>query len=296
MCADTLPQTAHILPSPKANRHTPEAISTIKETGHSRGLFIASRNVFTLNPSGARAEREGTHTDKQHPKPGTLQELPFVMTPMFARASNCPLSIQVPSAVLTQDLAPSDPSQWTKASMESSLPSCRYVHQWGPTASKTGRGKARGTLTKVEPECREAQVISPWEEPLLAASPSSPRSASPAPPSCLHYSSPMVGEAGIRAALGVPETSPRDILEKCRRNADKKIARRLREREGLRRGLWERRKKNCSACGGALRGGRCPDFLCSTEEEVQAEEEESFPLPGEGGGLITRIVNVREEK
>eukprot|EP00820_Chromera_velia_P018370 Cvel_27448.t1-p1 / transcript=Cvel_27448.t1 / gene=Cvel_27448 / organism=Chromera_velia_CCMP2878 / gene_product=hypothetical protein / transcript_product=hypothetical protein / location=Cvel_scaffold3426:5481-6472(+) / protein_length=330 / sequence_SO=supercontig / SO=protein_coding / is_pseudo=false len=148
----------------------------------------------------------------------------------------------------------------------------------------------------VEPEFWEAQVISPWEEPLLAAPPSFPCSVSPVRPSCLHYSSPMVGEAGIRGALGVPETSPRDILEKCRRNADKKIARRLREREGLRRGLWGRRKKNCSACGGALRGGRCPDFLCSTEEEVQAEEEESFPLPGEGGGLITRIVNVRGGK
>uniref|UniRef100_A0A0G4HPP5 Uncharacterized protein n=1 Tax=Chromera velia CCMP2878 TaxID=1169474 RepID=A0A0G4HPP5_9ALVE len=106
----------------------------------------------------------------------------------------------------------------------------------------------------------------------------------------------MVGEAGIRGALSIPETSSRDILEKCRRNADKKIARRLREREGLRRGLWGRRKKNCSACGGALRGGRCPDFLCSTEEEVQAEEEESFPLPEEGGGLITHIVNVRGGK
>uniref|UniRef100_A0A0G4FIM8 Uncharacterized protein n=1 Tax=Chromera velia CCMP2878 TaxID=1169474 RepID=A0A0G4FIM8_9ALVE len=106
--------------------------------GHSRGLFIASKNVFTLNPSDARAEREGTHTDKQRPEPGTLQELPFVTTPMSARASNYPLSIQVPSAILTQDLAPSDPSWWMKASMESFLPSCRYVHQSGPTASKTG--------------------------------------------------------------------------------------------------------------------------------------------------------------
>uniref|UniRef100_A0A0G4G9A1 Uncharacterized protein n=1 Tax=Chromera velia CCMP2878 TaxID=1169474 RepID=A0A0G4G9A1_9ALVE len=148
----------------------------------------------------------------------------------------------------------------------------------------------------VEPECREAQVISPWEVPLLAAPPLSPRSASPTPPSCLHYSSPMVGEAGIRGALGVPETFPQDILEKRRRNADKKIARRLKEREGLWRALWRRRKKNCSTCGGALRGSRCPDFLCSTEEEVQAEEEESFPLPGEGGGLITRIMNVRGGK
>uniref|UniRef100_A0A0G4H6U9 Uncharacterized protein n=1 Tax=Chromera velia CCMP2878 TaxID=1169474 RepID=A0A0G4H6U9_9ALVE len=152
----------------------------------------------------------------------------------------------------------------------------------------------------VEPECREAQVISPYEEPLLAAPPSSPRSASPIPPSCLHlvYSSPTVGEAGIRGALGVPETSPQDILKKslCRRNADKKIARRLREREGLWRGLRGRREKNCSACGGALRGGRYPDFLCSTEEEVQAEEEEPFPLPEEGGGLITRIMNVRGGK
>uniref|UniRef100_A0A0G4FN19 Uncharacterized protein n=1 Tax=Chromera velia CCMP2878 TaxID=1169474 RepID=A0A0G4FN19_9ALVE len=150
----------------------------------------------------------------------------------------------------------------------------------------------------VEPECREAQVISPCEEPLLAAPPSFPCSASPIPPACLHYSSPTVGEAGIRGALGVPETSPRDILKKCRKNADKKIARRLREREGLRRGLRGRRvsEKHCSACGGALRGGRCPDFLCSTEEEVQAEEEEPFPLPGEGGGLIARIVNVRGGK
>uniref|UniRef100_A0A0G4HR57 Uncharacterized protein n=1 Tax=Chromera velia CCMP2878 TaxID=1169474 RepID=A0A0G4HR57_9ALVE len=122
----------------------------------------------------------------------------------------------------------------------------------------------------VESECWEAQVISPYEEPLLAAPPLSPRSASPVPPSCLHYSSPTVGEAGIRGALGIPETSPRDILQKCRRNADKKIARRLREREGLRRRLRGRREKNCSTCGGALRGGRYPDFLCSTEEEVQA--------------------------
>uniref|UniRef100_A0A0G4F7C2 Uncharacterized protein n=1 Tax=Chromera velia CCMP2878 TaxID=1169474 RepID=A0A0G4F7C2_9ALVE len=140
----------------------------------------------------------------------------------------------------------------------------------------------------VEPEYREAQVISPYEEPLLAAPPSPPCSASSVSPSCLHlvYSSPTVGEAGIRGALGVPETSPRDILEKCRRNADKKIARRLRKREGLRRGLRGRREKNCSTCGDALKRGRYPDFLCSTEEEVQAEEEEPFPLPPEGGGLI----------
>uniref|UniRef100_A0A0G4HFZ3 Uncharacterized protein n=1 Tax=Chromera velia CCMP2878 TaxID=1169474 RepID=A0A0G4HFZ3_9ALVE len=112
----------------------------------------------------------------------------------------------------------------------SSLPSLRLP----PLPPLTPETHVQDT---VEPECWEAQVISLWEVPLLAVPPSSPRSASPAPPSYLHYSSPMVGEAGIRGALGVPETSPRDILEKCKRNADKKIARRLREREGLRRGL-----------------------------------------------------------
>uniref|UniRef100_A0A0G4GSJ6 Uncharacterized protein n=1 Tax=Chromera velia CCMP2878 TaxID=1169474 RepID=A0A0G4GSJ6_9ALVE len=69
----------------------------------------------------------------------------------------------------------------------------------------------------VEPECWEAQVISLCEGPLLTAPPSSPRFASPVPSSCLHlvYSSSTVGEAEIRGALGVPETSSRDILEKC---------------------------------------------------------------------------------
>uniref|UniRef100_A0A0G4HFE6 Uncharacterized protein n=1 Tax=Chromera velia CCMP2878 TaxID=1169474 RepID=A0A0G4HFE6_9ALVE len=68
MPADTLPHTAYILPSPEANRHTvsPETISTTTGTGHSKGLFITSRNVFTLNPSGARAEREGARGGHPH--------------------------------------------------------------------------------------------------------------------------------------------------------------------------------------------------------------------------------------
>uniref|UniRef100_A0A0G4I0U2 Uncharacterized protein n=1 Tax=Chromera velia CCMP2878 TaxID=1169474 RepID=A0A0G4I0U2_9ALVE len=199
-------------------------------------------------------------------------------SPLFS-----PLDLSFPSPPLPSFFSSSSPI------FSSSLPSLPLP----PLPSATSETHVQDT---VEPACREAQVISLCEEPLLAAPPSFPRSASPVPPSCLHYSSPTVGEAGIRGALSVSETSLRDILEKYRRNADKKIARRLREREGLRRGLWGRREKNCSACGGALRGGRCLDFLCSTEEEVQAEEEEPFPLPGEGGGLITRIMNVRGGK